>query len=361
MKPAPLVTVLTATYNGSRYLADTIESVLRQSFTDFEYLIVDNASTDDSRQIADAYAARDARIRVIASTVNHGPAGGLNLAIQTARGKYLANLDHDDLAAPHRLAVQVAVLEANPDLGFVGGWMCVIDENGSPLYTYTRRVTHGEIHWHLMTHCALAHSTTTMRRDLIVAAGGYSADHRLICDYELFSRLRDRTHFQNIPDNLADYRSFSQQASQRDRIAQHLQVLLLRRAIFQEVSGKDLPLESWHNFYRALDGELLADANALFDGAAVAETLAVHYLARYTPGAELTAIVWRDTAIRLLAMAQRHRRQLPQPARELYQRAMAIDPALWQHPETRKELRINHRTRSASVPTGPSIALPPNH
>lgn len=350
MKPAPLVTVLTATFNGSRFLAATIESVLRQSFTDFEYLIVDNASADDSQQIAAAYAARDARIRVIASTVNHGPAGGLNLGIQAARGRYLANLDHDDLAAPHRLAVQVAALEANPELGFVGGWMQVIDENGRPLFAYTRCLAHGEIHWSLMTHCALAHSATTMRRDLVEKAGGYSLHHRFACDYELFSRVRDRTRFQNIPDYLTDYRSYPAQASQRYRIAQHLQVLLLRRAIFHEVSGRDLPLESWHNFYRALDGEPLADATALLDGAAVAETLAVHYLAHYTPGAELTTIVWRDTAIRLLAMAQRHRHQLPQPARELYQRALTIDPALWRHPETRKALRTNHRARSASVP-----------
>lgn len=359
MRAPPLVTVLTATYNGSRYLAATIESVLRQRFTDFEYLIVDNASTDHSRQIAAAYAACDPRVRVLASPTNQGPAGGLNLGLHEARGKYLANLDHDDLAAPHRLAVQIALLEAEPDIGFVGSWMRIIDGDGAPLALFQHPLQHGEIHWQLMTRCSLSHSATTMRRDLVVNAGGYSPRHQLICDYELFSRLRDRTRFRNIADPLVDYRRFAQQTSQRFRIAQHLQTLLLRRAIFKEVSGRDLPLEAWHNFYRALHGELLDDAAALQDGAAVAEMLAEHYLACYTPDVALTAVVWRDTAIRLLAMAQRHRRRLPQPARELYRRALEIDPALWRHPETRRELRLARQAQAGNAPANPSLALPP--
>ncbi|MBI1296276.1 glycosyltransferase [bacterium] len=346
MTTAPLVTVLTVTYNGGRYLAATIESVLGQTFTDFEYLIVDNASTDHSRQIVEAYAARDRRVRLIESPVNCGPAGGLNLGLQAARGKYVANLDHDDLAAAHRLAVQIDVLESNPDVGFVGGWMRFIDEDGQLLFTYEHALSHEQIHWSLMTHCELSHSATTFRRDVVTASGGYSQNHHLLCDYELFSRLRDRTRFLNIADYLVDYRYFSGQSSRRYRQAQHLQILMLWASIQREISATKWTFEAWHHFYRAWKGEPLAEATPLLEGAAVAEAIVHDYLAHYAPNPQMAALVQHDGAIWLLTMALRHRTRLPQTARHLYGRALYLNPTLWADPHTWAELRRIRRIQA---------------
>lgn len=359
MTTSPLVTVLTVTYNGENYLAATIESVLGQTFTDFEYLIVDNASTDNSRQIVQAYAARDPRVRLIQSIVNCGPAGGLNLGLQAAQGKYVANLDHDDLAAAHRLAVQIDVLESNPDVGFVGGWLRFIDEDGQILFTYEHAPGHEQIHWSLMTHCELAHSATTFRRALVTASGGYSPHHHLICDYELFSRLRDHTRFLNVADYLVDYRYFGGQSSRRYRQAQHLQILMLWASIQRGISDTKWTFQAWHHFYRAWKGEPLAEAASLLEGAAVAEAIVDGYLAHYTPDPQMTTLVQRDGAIWLLTMALRHRRHLPQTARNLYRRALSLNPTLWTDPHTWAELRRIRRMQAyRKTVKGPMARLP---
>jgi glycosyltransferase involved in cell wall biosynthesis len=127
----PRVSVVTATYNGARFLPAAIESILAQSYTDFEYVIVDDASTDASAAIATDYAAQDNRVRLVTNPVRLGPPGALNRALAAVQGDYVAVLDHDDLALPERLARQVAFLDAQPAVGAVGAKVRFIDEAGA--------------------------------------------------------------------------------------------------------------------------------------------------------------------------------------------------------------------------------------
>ncbi len=128
MKKAPLVSVVMPVYNGERFIAEAIESVLGQGYRHFELLIVDDGSTDGTREVIARY--RDGRIRLIVQKSNRGLIHSRNNAIAGARGEYIAFLDSDDTACRTRLAKQVAFLESNPDYAMVGAWVDVIDEQG---------------------------------------------------------------------------------------------------------------------------------------------------------------------------------------------------------------------------------------
>jgi glycosyltransferase involved in cell wall biosynthesis len=129
MTAAPKVSVVVASYNGRRYVGETIASILGQTFPDFELLIVDDGSTDGTRELLREIAATDPRIRLIEKT-NEGLVATLNLGIAEARGAYVARIDHDDLMVPHRIERQVAFLDANPDFIACGTNLRRIDGAG---------------------------------------------------------------------------------------------------------------------------------------------------------------------------------------------------------------------------------------
>src|SRR5882672_2663017 len=127
----PKVSVLLPVWNAERYLAGSIESVLDQTFADFELLIVDDASTDGSRALIERY--RDRRIRLVENEKNLGVTRSLNLGLERARGRYVARADADDLCAPERLERQVAFLDAHPEVALVASCARWIDEHGAEI------------------------------------------------------------------------------------------------------------------------------------------------------------------------------------------------------------------------------------
>ena len=128
----PALTIATPIYNAAAFLGRTVESILAQTFTDFEYLLIDDGSTDASADIAEGYARNDARIRVIRQE-NRGIARSRNRALQEAQAPLVAFLDHDDLALPDRMAVQTAMLRDTPTVLAVGCQMRFMDREGRPL------------------------------------------------------------------------------------------------------------------------------------------------------------------------------------------------------------------------------------
>ena len=162
----PLVSVLMAVYNGEAYLGEAIESILRQTFSFFEFIIIDDASTDNSRRLAESY--RDSRIRVVSNPRNLRLAGSLNRGINLARGKYIARMDADDICHPDRLEKQVAFMEENCDVGVSGSWLyCFGDKK--QLWDYP--LTSGMIKSNLLFHNQLGHPTVIMRREAMLKNG----------------------------------------------------------------------------------------------------------------------------------------------------------------------------------------------
>lgn len=204
--PNPLVSILLPVYNAEPYLAEAIETLLGQTFTDFELIIVNDGCTDGSAGIIARY--RDPRIRVLEQE-NRGLSPSLNRAVAEARGSYLARQDADDISYPTRLEKQVDFLERHPDYGLLGTW--------ADIYLGTRRCDKGHLHpcanaplkFNLLCDNYFVHSSIMMRRSVLERVGLYAAEaERQPEDYDLWSRFLRGGHCRmaNLPERLVGYR-----------------------------------------------------------------------------------------------------------------------------------------------------------
>jgi glycosyltransferase involved in cell wall biosynthesis len=205
----PRVSVLLPVHNGESFLQGAVRSVLAQSFGDFELLVLDDGSTDGSRRIAEGLAAEDPRVRVL-SWDNQGIVGSLNAGLEQARGPLIARMDADDVARPTRFARQVAYLDAHPETVALGTHALLIGPEGDPICPWFVLLEgHDEIDRRLLSSDGggtLIHPTVMMRREPLMALGGYRIDYQWAEDLDLFLRLAERGRLANLPETLLDYR-----------------------------------------------------------------------------------------------------------------------------------------------------------
>jgi hypothetical protein len=201
---APRVTVLMAVHNGAAHVRSAVDSVLAQTYADFELLVIDDASTDGSGDVVRAVG--DARIRVAPNGANLGLTKSLNTGLALARGELVARHDADDLSRPERLATQVAVLDTHPEVSLVGSWYRKIDPAGKSLGDRALPVDHGRLSWALLFHCPFVHSAVVFRRRDVAEIGGYDERFVYAQDYDLWSRVARRGKVANVPATLVEYR-----------------------------------------------------------------------------------------------------------------------------------------------------------
>ncbi len=351
---SPRVSVVTATHNGARFLAAAIQSILGQSHSDFEYVIVDDASTDASAAILAGFAAHDARVRVVTNSTQLGPAGALNRALAAAQGGYVAVLDHDDLALPERLARQVAFLDAHPEVGAVGAQARIIDE-GSATINHQAYPTHpAVVRWQLLFGASLLHSASMYRRVLVQQLGGYSEDHPYLCDYELLGRMAEISQITNLPEELACYRRSQTQVSATHRTPQHGQMLLLQYAIQWRWLGLRPDLALFSALRNWGQGRLPTIRGQAASAIAEMETLFARYCAIVPMSDEARAAVTRACARYWLAFAHYSYATQRATSRTCWQHACRLDPQITRRPETLAWLR-RHPLRRQKTPE-PSIA-----
>lgn len=206
---APRITVLMAVYNGARYLDAAVQSILCQTWSDFELLVVDDGSTDDTPQRLASY--RDERVRIV-RTENRGVGAALGLGVTRARGEYIARMDADDIAAPNRLERQLAAMEAMPDVGVIDSGVHLMDRAGRPLPDDDAEpfATRAERRWRLMWRNAVVHPTVMMRRSALERAGANYRPQVIAEDYDLWLRLLPHTEFHRLPERLLWYRRHSE-------------------------------------------------------------------------------------------------------------------------------------------------------
>lgn len=199
-------------YNGERFLAEAIESILGQTFGAFEFVIIDDGSTDASPAILADYASRDPRIRVI-TQANAGIVAALNRGLAECRSPLVARMDADDVSEPDRLAAQIHVLRGDSDLVVLGTAIRLVAESGRPGPVIRGPACHHAIAETLQRGNCIAHPTVIMRRDAVMAAGGYREEMRHAEDYDLWSRLATRHRLANLPQPLLRYRIHGSQVS----------------------------------------------------------------------------------------------------------------------------------------------------
>lgn len=194
-------------YNGQRFLHGATESILCQTWSDFEFLIINDGSTDNSREIISSFS--DSRIRLIDNPSNIGLTKSLNKGLELAEGEYIARQDADDISYPKRLERQVQFLNAHPDIVLLGTQARAIDEKGRPHKTNFLRIPVGmlTIRWYLMFQNAFIHSSVMFRRSTVwKELGGYDESFERAQDYELWSRAAWSFKVDNLADVLIDHR-----------------------------------------------------------------------------------------------------------------------------------------------------------
>ncbi len=238
----PRVSVVMTVHNGEHYLRAAIDSILAQTFSDFELIVVDDGSTDSTPRILDEY--RDPRLLRLHNGRKLGSAAGANRGLALARGDFIARMDADDYAYPQRLAKQVAFLAQHPGVGLLGTWYEHMDTEGIVREQVTRPITDTGIRWFLLFHCAFCHSAVMMRRDLLLRTGQrYNEALRSGIDFDLWVRLQGATRMAMLPEFLVRYRLHGQSITftRLDEQVRHA-LLISSQQLYGLVPGLHLPL-----------------------------------------------------------------------------------------------------------------------
>ena len=198
--------MLLPVWNGEAFLEQAMESILRQTLSSFELIVIDDGSTDRTAAIAEEFASGDDRVRVLRRP-HEGLSATLNAGIAAVRGEYVARMDADDISAPDRLQKQVAYLDARPACVAVGTWIEVVDEAARHIGLKTFVTTHDEISAALLRCVSpMAHSTVVARRDVLRGAGGYDARRYPSEDLDLWFRLAESGELANLGEALLQHR-----------------------------------------------------------------------------------------------------------------------------------------------------------
>lgn len=207
----PKISVLMPAYNAEKYIAQAIESILGQTFGDFEFIIINDCSKDRTEEIILSY--HDPRIVYLKNEQNLGVAVTLNKGLAAATGKYIARMDADDISLPERLEKQVAYLEANEDIAVLGTNVESFNEFGT-ISTGWSATDPEQMKVDLLFACGLAHPSVMMRTEAIRELGGYDPEFNGLEDYELWCRVLEKHSITTMPDVLLRYRIHGSQVTQ---------------------------------------------------------------------------------------------------------------------------------------------------
>jgi glycosyltransferase involved in cell wall biosynthesis len=207
----PKISVIMAAYNGERYVRQAIDSILGQTYADFELILVEDGSTDSTRTIMSRCARQDARVVLVENGYNQGLVYSLNRGLGMARGAYIARMDADDVSLPERLARQVRYMDQHPEVGVLGTNIIHVDADGCIMHggrpKDSRPLSPDLIKWMLLWRCPIYHPTVMARRAVFEQTGiTYDPDFRHAEDYELWTQFSRYTAIASLPEVLVHYR-----------------------------------------------------------------------------------------------------------------------------------------------------------
>lgn len=239
----PAISVAMSVYNNAPYLREAIASIRQQSLADFEFLIVNDGSTDGSADILDAQAAEDPRLRVIHQE-NRGLIASLNRLVDEACAPWIARMDGDDISVPDRFARQLDFLARNPGHVVLGGNNVLIGPDGGKLeHGGAKPITHQDMLANLEHGPLISHPAAIIHRDTLRGVGGYHPAFRHCEDYDLWLRLVALGKIANLPDILVEYRVYPEQVSSRHITEQACNAAIAWLAHKERAAGRPDPTE----------------------------------------------------------------------------------------------------------------------
>jgi glycosyltransferase involved in cell wall biosynthesis len=236
--------VLMAVYNNADTLKASIDSILNQTIKDFQFVIVNDASTDESQNKLVQYQKLDPRITLIQNKHQLGLTKSLNKGLKIIKAKYIARMDADDLSLPKRLKTQLNYLESHPKIALLGTAAYLINQNGQQLKLKTHPIDHLHIKKVALKYCPFIHPTWMIRRSTLLEIGPYNETFPFSQDYELALRLMVHHQTANLPEPLLKYRVNSSQAISLKNLK--TQEKLALKARFQALTQLGYPItKSW--------------------------------------------------------------------------------------------------------------------
>lgn len=230
MKSSPVISVVMPVYNCAFYIQEAVDSILNQTFTNFELIIIDDASTDGTSGILKNFT--DPRIKFVFKEVNEGVSAATNEGFRLAKGKYIARMDGDDISIKERFEKQVRILENNPSIYICGGWVQYQGGTNS-IIKYKR--THSEIISELLIHCSICMGASMFRRKEL-AHCFYDEDKKSGEDYDFWTKVAWQGQMYNIQEVLLLYRVHSDQASIAHKPQQIQDDIAIRLYLFKKIN-----------------------------------------------------------------------------------------------------------------------------
>lgn len=235
----PKVSILMPVYNGEKFLDETIKSIINQTFKDFEFIIVNDSSTDNSLKIIKSY--KDKRIRLIINKKNVGFENSLNVGLKAAKGKYIASCNQDDVSHPKRIEIEFNYLENHPEIFLIGTSAVFIDENGKEIRRFRKYNDYKMLAWRLRKSCGIVYPSTMYRNE------GVSFDKYL--EYHLYYKLLKKgKKITNIPHFLIKFRVHSKAMSVYDKKQQEY----LRDQVIKKFKDLNDPTNIFDKIYYSM-------------------------------------------------------------------------------------------------------------
>lgn len=264
----PLVSVIMPVYNGEKYISESIESILHQTYKNFEFIIIDDGSTDSTSVLLSDYQKKDPRIKVKRFEKNQGLTICLNIGIKLARGEYIARMDADDISLPSRFEKQVEFLEKHPHVAVLGTSFSLIDQNGSTLRKYFFSNNHNILKWNLLFFNPICHPSVVFRASTIREIGGYSSDLMRAQDYDLWWRVCRIAELSNLQEQYLIMRQHAMRVTNQHQEDQNAHIAIIGQRHLSITLNRELP----YNIIRSI-----REKPRTADEAAIAGNVMIEY------------------------------------------------------------------------------------
>lgn len=238
-KRLPLISVIMPLYNAEQFVGESIENILGQTVGDFELIVIDDASTDTSYDIANRYAAKDTRIHLMRNKVNHGAAYTRNRGLEAARGNFITFMDADDRCSPERFARQIAFFGQHPQIDLCGSYYTMFGPGDAREQKIQEPLSHEEILPQMLFGCPFAMPSVMMRREAFLRSGIRFRD-TMAEDYQFWVDLSKHMRMANIPEHLFFYRRWENQLSTSQIGSQTLSAQAIQRELLRTTLGMTL-------------------------------------------------------------------------------------------------------------------------
>ncbi len=241
----PKISVIMSVHNNEKYLADSVESILKQTFSDFEFIIIEDASSDNSLSILKTFQKKDKRIKLVINEQNIGLTASLNKALEIAQGEYIARMDDDDISHPLRFAKQVEYLDSNKDIALLGTSGILIDSEGKLLEQIKTFSGFERILGEVFFRNVFIHSSMLIRKNVLKEVNGYDENFKKSQDYNLvFKILAKGCKLDNLTGTFVKYRTHSESISQSQQEEQGDYAVRAIKFGLNEILGMEVPLSS---------------------------------------------------------------------------------------------------------------------